>query len=1173
MKSSAVSSRFAAVALSSLTLASSAFGGPSTELPTEFFTGLELSAGRFALVDKATGQVRIGTVTAANSASFTGPFRTYQPDVTALASGFDDGSNEQLAISSTTANRIVFAPVDGSPTTVFFPQQPGPGGVGLIRESAPAPDRIVFDSLYGPGGQSTLELTEDANLGTPIVQDVATGLATISSLQPHYLSSSGRREALAVLSGGGSNILVPLYDDAGDIRGTFSDPLPDDTVLATNIRNAANRLTAVGFVPGSPTLTLITIDTLPTPWQAITPFPTDGAPWPVGNVSAAVGLAGAPNGLLLTSHDGTMAAFAQVNAAGNAINIVQTFANSPGLQINGMVAVPGRGILRLEGPAGKGSTNFIYDAWDGAKWVTKDAGVLPSLLPAQTDFATILWFDAEPLVDPNANLLKLDVEPDWVNGTGALPSALTRETFVSSVAGLDNPSALGLSPPSGATHVTTNQLLDTCSLSVLRPNSALLDPPLNVVPASGSYDNPVLVEADSIDTLYDIFYREQRAGAPWQTYDFAFGVGYPSTWIFYAKHKVTGATGPLVTRTYDFDPSLYPSFDSDNDAVPDYIEQFAGLDPNGGSDSDGDLQSDMEEILDGNDPDDITDFEPAATRNPPYIGEGFLLIAEAFDTTTGEASPGETIEVRTMSSAVLDDGIVEVLTSPAGLAGQLGAPLTVNTPVSLRQFAVLNSPLYFGLGNVATPPRDGREVYRALQIPDLPLPAINPVLVGDDLAADAAAWLAAAQAAYAAYEPVTSITELRPLDTAVAVLYEATLYDALLALDSAIQTTLGVPQDIPADAGPPAIPFTPGYALFTLFGDRDKDAERSSLSEEMILALQGDGLSFNNLLALLEAEVGSATDLPTLVDAIYDWHVQHSDPDDAANYMPGLPLPLDVLRGLVRGSDLPFEENPDPPGPPNWDYRPAALQALVDGAKAELAAALALLPDAYRPLESWTIEVGPPTIPGQKYGYTNVANMNPVVILNEFGEFITLDQGLGLAQGAQFSVQGYTDVTGPAGHDAIEALAIAVESMPLPSNTDLDGDLLDDKWEAFFFGDTETVEGFDNHPDSGLSYLAYQLAGDDPREDSAAVPATNVVLPVPAICVLPSTDFGLDFSFPDEYFDLFEWSVVQSQSLQGYSDLPEAVFVSLGNNQYQVELGVSASNLTRNFFKIGFQLK
>jgi hypothetical protein len=1141
---------------------------PSTELPQEFYTVLENSIGRFAIVDKATGQMRIGSVSAASTASFAAPFRSHQPDVTAITSGFLAAGTEQIALSSITSNRILFAPVNATPTTVFFPREPGPDGVALIRESNVTPHRLLLNSVYGPDALHSLEMTTGTNLGTPAFNDDVGNLPDVRSLQPHYLNAASRREGLSVWYTAGSPSLLTLYDNGGVISGLNVGSLPADTRLATNVRNIIGNFMAVGFVPGSKTLSLITINTGATPWQPVAPFPTFDLGFEVGSIAAATGLGGAPHGILITSNDGTQAAFGQINNTGTLVSILQNFTNTPSLVINGLLPVPGRGIIRLEGKPGNPSTSFIFDGWNGGSWATKDAGALPGVLPAQTEFASVLWYDAEPLVDPKAKLLQIDVEADWSNGGGTLPSPLTRETFVSSSNGLDNPVPIAITPPAAATHVLTNQLLADCSIAVLRPNSALLDPPLNVVPASGDYDQPVLVDADSIDTLYDIFYRENRAGVAWQEYGFAFGVGYPSTWLFYAKHKITGATGPIISRTYSFDPADYPDFDSDNDGVPDYVEQWANLDPNGGADSDGDLQSDMEEILDQNEPDDITDFEPAASRNPPFIGQGFLLIVEANDTSTGEASPGETIEVRNMSSAVLDDAIVEVLTSPAGLGGQLGAPITVNTPVSLRHWAVLNSPLYFDLGNVALPPRDGREVYKLLEIPDIPLPPINPILSGTDLEADASAWRTAAQAAYAAFEPVTAITDINPLDTAVAVLGEAALYDALLNLDPSVQTSLGVPQDIPADS-------IAGHSLFTLFGDRASDSERSNLSEAMIAALELDGLSFNNLLAILEAEVAAATDLQTLLTAIYDWHVLHSDSGDAANYMPGLPLPLEVLRGLTRGDDLPFETAPDPPGPPHWDYRAAATQALVDSAKTDLANALALLPSAYRPVADWTIEIGSPILPGETYGYTNISNLTPVVLVNDFGELFNLDQGLGLSQGARYSVHGYTDVTAPggiSGHDAIEPIAIVVLTIPLASDSDQNANLLDDQWEEFFFGNTGVVAPFETHPVSGFTYLTYHISGADPRDDSMDIPSIpNIPFPEPTLVLLPNNNLGLDFSFPHDHVDSYNFGVQDSDDLVMFDDLPGTTFSSLGGDNYQIDLGATATP-TRRFFRLTMAL-
>lgn len=1138
---------------------------PSTELPQEFFTGLESGVGRFALVDKSKGQVRVGTVDAANQASFLPTFRTYQTDVRSVTSGFDNGVVEQLALASPTANRVIFAPIDGSPTTTYFPQQPGPNGVSLYRESNVTPDRMILHCLYGPAGSSSpfpndyLEATEGANLGSAVLSDDADTLSDLASMQPLYLNSSARREAVAVWDAITSPRLIFLYDDAGSVRGTFSDPLPTGTRFASNAREIGGNLMVVGYVPGSPTVTLVTVNNGVSPWQPVTPFPTDVLPFPAGSISAATG-AGAPHGILITSDDGTKAAYGQIIAGGTQVNILQTFSNAAGLQINGLLPVPGRGIILLDGFANKPSSSFRYQAWDGAQFVLKDAGTLPLVLPPQKSFATLLWYDAEPLVDLNAKLLQLDVEPDWTNGTGPLPAALSKENYVDQSTGLANPVGIAPPTPTGANHILTNQLLDTCSLAVLKPNSALLTPPLTVEPATGNYEDTVLVEAMA-SADYEIFYREDRAGAPWQSYSFAFGVGYSSTWQFYAKHLSSGSTGPIVSRTYTFPTANLLGLDADKDSVPDFVEQYLGLDPNGGSDSDNDLQSDLEEILDSNDPNDPDDFTAAGSRDPPFAGEGFLLIAEAFDTTTGEASPDEQIEVRSMTSAILDSANVEVLASPAALVGQLGANLTVNTPVPHRHWAVLNAPLYFDLGTVDPKPRDGREVYRLLQVPDIALPTINPALVGNDLATDAQAWITAAQTAYSTYEPVTSISEIRPVDTTIAVIGETVLYDALLQLDAGTQTSLGVPQTIPADPGPPAIPEIQGYSLFTLFGERDGDAERTPLSEDMIAALETDGLSFANLLTLIENAVNDAIPeaitLRAVTTAIFDHHVANSDST------PLMPLPLEVLRLLARGQAVPSD----------YDPMTGITAGDITDAQTAITNILAQLGSAYRPTTTITVEVGPPTVPGQAYGYTNTGTNNPVVFLDGFGEIFTLDQGLGIGHGTEISVQGYSDVTGPAGHEAIEPLALTVLTVPQASDTDANANLLDDDWEEFFFGGLGVVGPFDLHPVNGYSYLQLFLTGHDPRCDD--VPPEPLVLfgfPDPEIVVLANTNYGLKFEFPDAYFDHFEWSLQQSALPQTFTDVPSAVFTALGGNQYVVDVGALYSGFDRRFFRIGMKL-
>lgn len=1144
-------SRAAVLALLAFVCAHRAPGAPSVEFAGEFCVNREFTVGGFALVDKASGQVRVGTISAANDVTFAGSFPTYLSGVTAVTSGFQDGvSIEQLALSSTSANRVVFAPVDGSPATAYFPQQPGPSGIALLRESAATPKRLLLHSLYGADGNHYLELTADANLGTPMLIDDSANLLAIASLQPNYTSPGGRREAVAVWDADGNPRLRTFYEQAGALYGTAPPPtpLPLGSRLAANARDNFNMLIAIAYTPGSTTLWFIPFNTTTTPFTALWPFTAYDVPFPVGSVAEAVNLFGAPRGMLVTSQDGTQAVYAEIVTTGGvpSANILQSFTNTDPALINGLIGIAGRGILLLEGTGGV-SSQFSFFKWNGAAFALEDQGAIPPLLAPQTDFATVLWYDAEPLVDLAAELLRIDIHPDWTNGAGPLPASLTAEMFVDSDTGLANPMGIAPPPPAGAMHVLTNQLLASCSLAILQENSKVLDPPLTVDPPGGSYDDTVRIKADTIEGLYDVFYRENTPGKPWRTYASAFGVAYDSSWLFYAKHKTTGDTGPIVSRTYSFtgDPL---SRDSDNDGVPDFVEQHLGLDPFGGADSDGDLQSDLEEILDENDPADPAEFEPAANRDPPFLGEGFLLIAEAVDTTTGKASPGERIDARTMTGAVLASGNVTQLASPPVLTGELGAPLTVNTPVSRRHLAVLHSPLYFDLGTSMTPPRDGREVYRLLEIPEIPPPAISPALSGNDLDADASAWIAAAQAAYAAYDPVTSITTIGPLDTAAAVLGEAAIHDALLQLEPGAQAALGVP----------AVP-----EGFTLFGARDGDAERVPMTEAMILALEADGLSFVNLLAAIETGVHAATAdamaLRDVTNALYDFHVANSD----AN--PLMPLPLDVLRLLARGDPLPAP------------YDTAGISpANLTGAQTAITGILAQLGGAYRPVAMLALEVGPPTIPGQKYGYTNTATSSLVAVLDAFGNLLNLDQGLGLAHGSVLSVLGYTDVTGPPGHQAIEPIAIAVISLAVATDEDTNANLLDDWWEFFFFGAPGVVNPFDPHPVSGYSYLQYFLSGADPRADSMDQPGEPMLdlgPPEVDLVELVNGNFGLQFVYPDNYFGAFDWKVQHSGDLSGFDPLPAGNPVASGGGLYEIDLGADASSYSVHFFRLIMALK
>lgn len=1346
-----------------------AVAAPSTELPSEWYAPLEVETvpgvRGFALVDKSTGQVRIGRATSTN-VTFSPTLYSYLPNVVGITTGLEVGGVEFVAVSSTTGNRLSFTPVDGAPPIAFHPQTPGPEALAMVRDIPPFPDppgpvRLLLNSVYG---FPYLELNEDPTIGGGTLKDTLLNPGIFRSLQPLYRDPTGERFAAAVhVAGLGAHHAV-LRDDAGLIR--FESSASPTAQLHPGMRLASNvygddflggdrRLLTVGYRPGFPQLTLVTIDTSVSDWVALVPpwpdpFPTDSVPFPVGSV-AAVGQSspGAPQGVLITARDGSQAVHAEITNLGTDLSIVETFTPTHGLELHGLVPVPGRGIILLEGLSSGPATNYRYFSWENilGTWLLRDQGALPSFLAPQTDFATLFWFRNEPFVDPGAELLQFEIHPDWTTGGGSLPAPLRKLTFINSTTGLANPVPVAASAPPSATHVVTSQILTDCSVSVLAPNESLLDPPLTVTPPDGLYTDTVRVVANTLDTTYEILYR-MATGGSWQIYREPFGIAYTSTWLFYARDKSSGIGGPITSRTWSFNTSDLTSLDADRDTVPDFVETAKGLNPLSGPDFDGDGRSDLEELLDGTNPNDQLDFEsdpPApALRDFPYIGEGFRVLAQAADTAGDEASDGdpadpsiptdgELIDLHGMTSNLLASGPVEPLVDPPSLLGQLAAKLDVTTPTPYREWVVLNSPAYFDLDGPAPQTRGGREIYRVLQTPVNPLPVIAPALTGTNQAADTAAWITAAQTAYASYEQVSTITELHPVHTATAVLAESALHGALLGLPHDLQGSLGVPQDGVGHPPPPAvtIPLDPaatflrtnsdpsaqgavainlaanGYApgdviilrasgaygdtptapeafadllgvfsssstilpgsnlhripgaidagddftspvtvngglptdipedflissvggnprfddhdppvnvtevcltipagathlfvspvstffgdntdvlggddplnpvpdfaleifsrRFTLFGNREGDAERRPLTTGMRDALLAAGLSFDSLLGSLDATVTASLSLRALTDALYDFHVAHSEPTaPPGTAIPLLPLPLDALRSLVHDGALPS------------DYASVVSGDVLAGAQIEIAGALALLPAAYRPTDTWVVEVGAPTVVGQTYGYTHIATMNPAVLLDHFGELITLDQGLGLLAGSRFSVTGYTDVSGPAGHDAIEPLAVSLASLPVATTADTNANLLSDDWELFFFGALGAVGPFDPHPVSGHSYLQYMLSGHDPRADSmdlSTEPIAKLEPPGTTVVVLQNLNFGLRFPFPDPYFDAFDWGVQESEDLLGFNPLPGAAPVNIGANLYEVDLGPGMSADWAHFFRLSMALK
>tara|TARA_B110000908_G_scaffold172773_1_gene243046 strand:- start:21841 stop:25335 length:3495 start_codon:yes stop_codon:yes gene_type:complete len=1149
-----------------LLILSAAFlhAAPSTDLGNEIQVPLE-SSSSIALIDKSSGSIRLIHVNASNSVILTQPKHTSLPDVTGVTSGLTSGGSELLILTSPTANRATRFDTTTFVSTPIFLSQVGPQFPAIVKKSPAGPEDLLLAHTFNNSSDPFLTLHRDPSGKFKLLDD-ASGSDSVSTMQPFYISGSAERYVVGVANDGVTNrLFYGNINGADTIVYNTSNLIPVGTLLASNVRRDDGLLMLVGYVPGSPNISIIPANAPPALGAPVTRTLT----FEVGNVSAAPSGFG-PAGILVTSADGSEAVHYSITAA-NTLNKVQSFSPSGADPIHGLLTVPSRGIIQLTGPAGKLSSDFSFSAWDGASWKQRAQGTLPAPTTPTPEFATLFWFSAEPLVDPTAQLLKLETAPDWTSKSSAIPipANVFTETYLGPSAGLASPIPFVPTAPAGATHLVTNQFLDSISLASLDSNLALTLPPLSVSPDSGSYTQPVFLKAQTDDDLYDIYFRNGAAGYEWQFYTNPLTISYSSTWQFYAKNKGSGTNGPITSRSYTFDTVALATFDSDHDGIPDFVEAAYGLNPLAGPDTDADGYSDLDELLNNSNPNAQISTPPSTS---PFHGEGFLILTQAFNTTPDKASDGDPaspanltdgtiISLYGMTSNFLAVAPIEPLSTPASLAGDLAATLKIGTPIPAREWLTLSSPQYFDIDGVAPQVRSGREIYKIIQRPVQAPPVISAALTGLDQQVDASTWLAAAQAAYGSYEQVSSITPLEPTDTAVAILGEASLYDALRSLDASQQTALSVPQDIASDPNPPVTPAIPGYAQFTLFGKRDGDASRTAFTGDMRDALLADGLSLEELLTDINAEVSISANLLALTNALYDFHVAHSEPTAALpeDIIPLLPLPLDILRGVARGEALPS------------DYAGVVTAPVFAAAQNEMTAVLALLANAYRPSATWTIEVSAPVILGEKYAYIHTGSLSPVALYEADGDPLSLDQGLGLSLGTRFSVTGYTDAVGPVGHIAMELLSINVLFVPAASDSDTDGNLLADDWEKFFFGNTGVVNPYDTHPVNGYSYLQLYIIGHDPRADSTEIPTVPIATLAPdqmTIIKLPSGNYALNFIFPDTYFSSFEFDVENSTTLMNFQPLTTANPSKIGVDTYQIDLGNAASSVPVNYFRI-----
>ncbi len=1127
----------ATIAAVSLAACASLWGKPSTRLAAEWLVPSTSTSKVIVLVDADTGTTRIATVSGGGDVGWLPGIPTGTPDVSDVTGGLSGASGEVLAIASRTSNRVVLLDIDTAapyPRPVAGLAGVGPSGVTSLgsagtrellvasSENGSSPGRL--ESRVNPGTTAAL-LLESPNLNR-----------AFRRLQP--ATTPGGSQAIAVFTETfGVNTRFGLIDRDGanhqlKFLGTFSGNVEVASQVASHSHPATPYL--IGYRPGLTTVQLLSLSlplditssitslpvTFPFAVSAVMPI-TDGGDGPLNE------------GFLAIADDGSEVRHFRVNAAGTGIEATgQVFTPDPGSVLSGVAVLPGIGIMKLEAPAaGQASTTFSFHQWDGAAWVQTDAGTMPDVATATAAPATVLFYDANPAASNAARLLGVQSMPDWTSLSSypdPFPASVVREAFASSAAGLTPVGSSTITPPSGSTHIITTQAEPGVSITTLGTIDALLAPDLQIDPPSGTYNQSFLATATFDANRHILRYR--RDGADWKLFDTSVPVAWTTSLQFSLEAKSDGSRGPIVSRQYTLPVDDILGLDSDNDGVPDFVEIHLGLDPFSGADADGDGVSDLDEILAGTNPADPLDTPPARDPEDAFRiapAGGLSVVATASDHLAREVANGEDLAARALDGSLIARApVAGPFAPPLPDGGTRGALLQANTAPPFHELVAITTPLYFN--NTVNSARSGREIIG--HIPADPPPVFAPAITptpGMSLADAANAWISAAISAAANHPKANARTSLHPADSAVSVLLEHLFHSALAAA--------------PPGGTPPALD------AFTFFPAREADVARTPASAGDRAHLRA--LGYDHRLALDIASAARPA-MAATADAIYQHHANNSPTS------PGIALPVDALRAMLRG------------GPAPAGYSGAVPPATLSAATTAYNDALADLANAFRPFETWLIEVTPGPSPAGVY--QRVSDAADVILLTPAGERFRLEKGIGLTPGTRFSVSGFTDTPPLDGLPTIEITAAVLDFKPVASDNDQDGNLLDDEWEKFFFGATGQDPYSDPHGD-GFTLLQYFLTGTDPRGGTTPPGSPAGLFPYdPLITATGDGGYTVDFSFPAEWQDHFTFLVERSLTLApgSFAVLPGIPVSPLGGDRLRATIPAAHAPHGKAFFRI-----
>jgi hypothetical protein len=843
--------------------------------------------------------------------------------------------------------------------------------------------------------------------------------------------------------------------------------------------------------------------------------------------------------------DGREAGFYTINSSMTP-QLQETLLPPSGKRFTGALGFTNNHLSMLTGESfNAASEEAVLYIDSGGTWTESGSNSLPRA-GNQTALTNVFLYDREPLLNPDARLLRAFHAPDWTSGLtidGAANVIATVEDYAGPLTGLVLSTSGTLLKEPNATFGYANQVREDISLSSTASILGALHLDLSIDPLPGSYADyiePRLVVADpaSIRPGFQAWYRFGH-DETWQTFDLTnpmavipppSGGLLPFTVWYYAEDSTTGARSAVKSASY----SSLGVPDTDKDKVPDFVEVYNGLDPRGGEDSDQDGFSDLEEIVSNTDASDplskpagrfsgVLNAFDLAVR--PLMHDGNLANPvlrptwpDSHSDYDGAVFRAWNLDGKLYGTATTENASIAGISDPVALFPQL--------PVEDKDaFLVIASTRTFPFHQIQGIQGTAPELIGIVPVPtttEAP-PAFIPD-PGQDLATNVTDWLQTMRSYYGDLQRPLVTAEIGPLESLKFLLTERIL--GILAEGDPLSIT-GF-----RDPRPPKPTPAPGT--------------NTRLPQADLLALQsyqpatGEAWSLQSIYSQVSDIIDANADfrIQQLVQLATDLYGVWVSDTNGASPNPGLyPAPFDVLRDIVQ--DMPVSgigDNVLPlPGrtaSPQISYAGDLGLTPNEQGFVEFCLRLIIANLQVRPTRGFLAEVTPSTFADATPVLEIPSTGSELHLLTASGTPYLFSPGTALPVGAVIQILAFTDRYSL---PQVEVISADLVSVPLPPPVDLDRNLIDDSLQAFFFS-ASSPDPFEDPDGDGFMTFQELIEQSNPLLFSSQ-PAEAPVEAFPPPVTLTFTSPGqvqLAFDFPATYADQLGFALESGSSLNAF---------------------------------------